>query len=202
MNDIERAISEISDIRSQLAASTRFHGYAPEAVAVIGLVSLGVMLAQIAWPAVLAANSAQIALVWGIVLLAGALTVAVEAISRSRRQHAGMAGAMLRGAMRVAAPVVLLGGIVGGCVLAFAPQTAWLLPGFWQMLAGIVAFASYTTMPRGIVWPGVWYLVCGALVMIGAGLRQDITPLMAGGPLVPGHLAIAWLLHREGSFER
>jgi len=198
VNDIERAISDISDIRSRLAASTSFRGYAPEAVAVIALVSLAVMVAQMIWPERLAASSAQIALVWGIVLLASGLTVAVEAFSRSRLQHGGMAGAMLRGALRVAVPIGFVEAVLGICVLLFAPEAAWLLPGIWQMLVGVVAFSSYSTMPRGIHWPGAWYLVCGALVTVFAAMAGEITPLMAGGPFVPGHLVIAWLLYREG----
>ena len=198
MNDIERAISDISDIRSRLAASTRFHGYAPEAVAVIGLLSLAVVLAQLAWPGVLARDSAQVAVVWGIVIFASGTTMAAEAITRSRRQHGGMAGAMLRGAMRVAVPVMAVNIVTGVSVLTFAPEVSWLLPGVWQMLVGIVAFASYSTMPRGIVWPAAWYLLCGAVVTIAAGAAQSVTPLMAGGPYVVGHLVIAWLLYREG----
>jgi len=198
VNDIDRAISEISDIRTRLAASTSFRGYAPEAVALIGLLSRAVVLAQLAWPDTLARNSVQIAVVWGIVLVASGMTMAIEAITRSRRQHGGMAGAMLRGAMRIAVPVMLVNVVLGGCVLMFAPTASWLLPGVWQMLVGIVVFASYPTMPRGIGWPAVWYLLCGAVVTVTAGAAQQVTPLMAGGPYVLGHLAIAWLLHREG----
>lgn len=198
MNDIERAISEISDIRSRLAASTRFRGYAPEAVAMIGLASLAVIVAQMAWPETLAASSAQIALVWGLVLVASGLTVHGEAVSRSRLEHGGMARAMLRASLRSALPIAFAGTVLGFCVLAFAPQAAWLLPGTWQMLVGVVAFSSYATMPRGIVWPAIWFLLSGGLVTILAGISGDITPFMAGGPFVPGHLAIAWLLYRQG----
>jgi hypothetical protein len=198
VNDIDRAISEISDIRTRLAASTSFRGYAPEAVALIGLLSLAVVLAQLAWPDTLARNSAQIAVVWGVVIVASGLTMAVEAITRSRSQHGGMAGAMLRGAMRIAVPVMFVNVVLGGCVLMFAPEVSWLLPGVWQMLVGIVAFASYPTMPRGIGWPAIWYLLCGAVVTFAAAAAQQVTPLMAGGPYVLGHLAIAWLLYKQG----
>ncbi|MCX7865401.1 MAG: hypothetical protein N2423_10285 [Novosphingobium sp.] len=199
MNDIERAISEISDIRSRLAASTRFRGYAPEAVAVIGLVSLGVMLAQMVWPDLLGASSSEIALVWGAVLVASGLTMHGEAISRSRQQHGGMARAMLGGALRTALPIAFVGAVVGASVLLFAPDVAWLLPGFWQMLVGVAVFASYATMPRGIVWPALWLLGSGGLVTMLAAGYGEITPLMAGGPFVPGYLVIAWLLHRVGN---
>lgn len=199
MNDIEKAISQISDIRSQLAASTRFRGYAPEAVAVIGLFSLGVMLAQLAWPEKLAVDNRQEALIWGAVLVASGLTIAAEAITRSRRQHGGMAGAMLKGVIRAQLPICAVGFVVAVMVFQHAPEAIWILPGLWQMLIGVVAFASYSTMPRAIVWPALWFLAAGAAVMWLAGEDGQFTPLMAGGPLAVGHLAIAWILHREGA---
>jgi hypothetical protein len=199
VKDIERAISEISDIRSQLAASTRFRGYAPEAVAMIGFVSLGVMLAQIAWPDSLAASDSQQVLIWGAVLVASGLTMAGEAISRSRHQHGGMAGAMLKGAIRALLPICAVGVVVAAIVFLHAPEITWLLPGLWQMLVGVGVFASYSTMPRAIIWPALWFLVAGAAMMWLAGGKGHLTPLICGGPFVAGHLAIAWILYREGA---
>jgi len=198
MNDIERAISEISDIRSRLAASTRFHGYAPEAVATVGLISLATLVAQFVWPESLATSDAQIALVWGAVLLCGSIAMSAEAISRTRLEHDGMARAMLRGAMRFSLPISLVCFVLGGSILAFAPQTAWVLPGTWQMLIGVVAFSSYSTMPRGILWPAGMFVLGGAAVTLSAGANQAVTPLMAGGPFVLGHLWIAYVLWKEG----
>lgn len=198
MSDIERAISDISSIRAQLAATTHFRGYAPEAVAVIGLASLAIVVAQLIWPERFAASDRQQVLIWGAVLIAASLTIAIEAIGRSRRQHAGMAAAMLQGATRTVLPISATGMVIGGVVLAYAPAMAWIVPGIWQMLIGLVAFASYPTMPRRIVWPALWYLVAGAAVMVLAGYRGAISPLLAGGPLVVGHFAIAWVLHRQG----
>ena len=202
MNEIERAISEISDIRSQLAASTRFRGYAPEAVAMVGVLSLAVLLAQTVWPARLAANNAQIALVWGLVLLVSGAVIGIEAVSRARHRHGGMAAAMLRGAGLTAVPIGFAGLVIGVAVLVFAPELAWVLPGAWQMLVGVVGLGSHATLPRGILWPGLWYMVSGALVCLLSGLRQEITPAMAGIPFIIAHFAIAWSLHKEGDSPR
>ena len=198
MNDIERALSEISDIRSQLAASTRFRGYAPEVVAMIGLISLAIMLAQLAWPETLATSTGQQVVIWGAVLAASGITVAAEAISRSRRQHGGMAGAMMRGAFLIQLPTTVIGVVAAIIISSHAPEALWIVPGLWHMLIGVVAFASYTTLPRTIIWPAVWFLLSGAAVMWLAGQDGQLTLLMMGGPLVVGHLSIAWILYREG----
>ena len=198
MNDIEKAIADISDIRSQLAASTKFRGYAPEVVALAGIASLLIVIAAALWPQAFGPSSFDQALLWGAVLLASGLTILIEALSRARLQHGGQAAAMLRGAARVLLPVTLTGAVIGYGVLAHAPAAAWVLPGAWQMLIGVAIFASYATMPPGIVWPALWYLASGALVIVVAGSTGMLTPLMCGGPFALGHLTIAWLLHREG----
>jgi hypothetical protein len=110
-----------------------------------------------------------------------------------------MAAAMLQGASRTVLPISATGIVVAAVVLAYAPAMAWIVPGIWQMLIGLVAFASYATMPRAIVWPAAWYLAAGAAVMALSGASGSISPLLAGGPLVIGHFAIAWILHREGA---
>lgn len=198
MNDIERALSQISDIKSQLAASTRFRGYAPEAVATIGFVSAVVVIAQLIFPSNLAASDIQIALIWGGVLLINACAITIEAVARSRRQHGGMAGAMLRGATLATMPITLIGIVIGGVVLLYAPEVAWLLPGLWQMHVGVVGFSSYSILPHKIIWPALWYLVSGAVVLLVSALNGSVSILLAGVPFVVGHFWIARLLYKEG----
>jgi hypothetical protein len=197
VTDIGRALSEISDIRAQLATTTRFHGYAPERVAVIGLAALALIIVQVLWPGRFAASDPQQVLVWGAVLVSASLAIAVEAIGRSRREHEIMAFAMLLGATRTVVPFSLAGFVIAAVVLVYAPGISWIVPGIWQMLIGLVAFASYATMPRAIVWPALWYLASGAVVLVLAGQGGAITPILAGGPLVVGHFALAWVLHSQ-----
>lgn len=200
MNDIERALSEISDIRSQLAANTRFRGYAPEAVAMLGFLSLGIMLAQLVWPESLAASNRQQVLILIAVLVASAVTMATEAITRARKQHGGMAGAMLKGMYRAQLPICLVGAAVGVVLFAHEHDLIWILPGMWQMLVGVVSFNSYSTMPKAIVWPAAWFVISGAAVMWLAGQEGHLTPLLVGVPFTVGYLSIAWILHREGVY--
>lgn len=198
MNDIERAIADISDIRSQLAATTRFRGYAPELVATLGLGSAAVLIAQSLWPERLAASTFQVVLIWGGVQLTSSITSTVEAIARSRMQHGGMAWPMLRGAGLIAWPTAVTGIFAGLAVLVYRPEAAWVLPGLWQMLAGIVSISSFSTLPRKIVFAGIWFLMAGGLVSVIAARSGEVTPVMAGLPLVVGFFWVAWILRQEG----
>ena len=202
MSEVEQAIAQIADIRAQLAASTRFRGYAPEAVGVIGLLSLMIMLLQLAWPGHFAAGDRQYVLVWGLLMAAGCLLIAVEALLRTRRAKDHMARPMLLSAIRIVVPATVIAATVPLAVLAYAPQVSWIVPGVWQMLIGLVAFASYSTMPRRIVWPAAWFLLSGVVGLFLAGAQGGLTPLVAGGPFVAGHFAIAWALSDKGGHGR
>jgi hypothetical protein len=197
MTEIDRALSDISDIRSRIAASTRFRGYGADAVAATGALAAAVMFAQLFWPARFAAGAAGQAMVWGVVLVVGSLVVLGEATGRARAQHAGMAGAMLAGAARTIVPISFLCAALGAIVLLRAPEIAWILPGTWQMLIGVAAFSSYAMMPRGIVWPGLFYLASGATVLFVSAGQGQLSPIACGVPFIVGHLWIAALLDRE-----
>lgn len=194
MSEVEQAIARIADIRAQLAASTRFRGYAPEAVGVVGLLSLMITAMQVVWPARYAANDQQFVLIWGLLMAAGCLLIAGEAIVRTYRASDSMAHPMLVSAMRVMLPATAMAAALPVAVLAYAPQAAWIVPGVWQMQISLVAFASYATMPRQIIWPGAWFLFSGVAGLFLAGARGGLSPLVVGVPFVVGHFAIAWAL--------
>jgi hypothetical protein len=198
MQEIDLALAQVSEIRSHLAASTRFRGFAPEALAVTGLVALLVMLAQVLWPERLAADDRQQVLVWGGGLVLSCIAMGIEAVARARRQHGGMAASMLRGSFRAVMPISLAGAMLAFAILAYTPEASRLIPGIWLMLIGLVAFSSYGAMPPAIVWAGLWYLVSGAFVLVLAGQGGKLEPWMMGVPLVAGHAAIAWILRRGG----
>ena len=200
MSDVDRAIREIADIRAQMAMSTRFRGYAPGVVGVIGLAALALLAMQIAWPARFAADDRQFVLLWGLLMAAGFLVIGTEAIVRAHRENGRMAHPMLAAAMRVVVPTGMISAAVPLVVLAYAPDAAWIVPGIWQMLIGLVAFASYPSMPRSIVWPGAWFQGSGAAGLIMAGQHGALTPLLVGVPFAIGHLGIALsLAEAEGS---
>jgi len=196
---VKSAQSDLTAIREQLAATTRFRGFAAEAVACIGAASLLVLLGQLAWPDRFAASDRQHVLVWGgVLLLAGAIMM-VEAIGRTRREHGGMARAMLLGALRSVAPATLAGMVLTLVVLRYAPQICWILPGTWQLLLGVIVLASFAMMPRMIVWPAIWYLASGTITLVLAVRAGALTPILAGGPFVVGHLLIAAILGQTRS---
>jgi hypothetical protein len=134
--------------------------------------------------------------VWGAATVASCVIVAIEAISRSRALHGRMADAMLGSAVRLALPFAAAGAILSSVICGFAPDSAWLLPGLWQILIGLLGFSAMSSLPRTIVWAATWYLLCGSLVLVLAGWSGTLSPWMMGVPFAVGQTVVALILER------
>ena len=196
MNDVERALSEIADIRAQLAASTRFRGIAPEANLLSALLLLLVAAAQSLWPEALAGDGIRFVAVWAAVLLASMAVVTLEAVARARRLHGTMADLLLASAWRQALPFLAAAILITLVICGFSPGDVWLLPGLWQILVGLLGFSVRSSLPRAIAWVAGWYFLCGAVVLVAAGWSGVLSPWMMGIPLATGQVFVALVLHR------
>lgn len=195
MDEVDRALAQIADIRAQLAASTRFNGVPPGANALVSVLSLAVAAAQTIWPETLARDALNYIAVWVAVIVASTVIVTGEAISRSRRLHGRMAGAMLDSALRQVLPFAAAGAIITFAICEYSPVSAWMLPGLWQILIALIGFSALSSLPRLMVWAARWYLLCGAIVLCVAGGSGTLSPWMMGLPLAIGHAAVALILH-------
>jgi hypothetical protein len=196
MTDLERALSDIAFIQQRMAASTRFDGLAPSAVASTGLIAIAAAGAQIEWPDALADSPTTFIAVWTVVAAAAAAVVGSEALARSRRVHGAMAEALMASTLRLLAPFLVTGATITLIVMRVAPAAAWILPGLWQLLIALAGFTAVSTLPRAIIWPAAWYFLTGALVMLLAGQSGNLSPWMMGAPFGIGQLLVAGVLHR------
>jgi hypothetical protein len=198
VGDLDRALSDIANVRAQLAASTRFRGFAPHAVALTGALALVVAAAQAGWPEELNASPARYVTVWVAVAVVSAAIIASEAIGRARAAHGGMADAMLAGTLRHLMPAGVVGAIVTFTLWRLSPQTLWLLPGLWQLLIALAVFAAQAVLPPPARWVAGWYLATGtASLTVAAGDAGFLSPWLMGMPFLVGQLAFAEMFRRE-----
>lgn len=195
MNDIERAISDIADIRERLAASTRFRGIAPKATALTGVLAFAVALAQTLWPETLAQDALRYVAVWAAVTIASLVIAASEAVFRFRRLHIQVTDALLSTTVRQILPFGAAGAIITLVVCKFSVSSAWLLPGLWQILIALIGFAALPTLPRAIIWAACWYFLCGSIVLMLAGWSGQLSPWMMGAPMAIGQLGVALIMY-------
>ena len=197
MRDLDRALTDISVIREQLAQSTEFQGYAPATLAATGLFAFLVAAAQGLWLPESVTNMRWFIPVWAATAAVCVLVTALETISRSRRHHGGFAVAMLQSALEQFLPAIVAGGLLTVALLEVAPEDLWMIPGLWHIVFSLGVFASRRFLPRPIFWVGVWYLACGLACLALAAPTHTNSPWSMGIPYGVGHLLVAGILQQR-----
>jgi hypothetical protein len=194
MSDLNKALADIGSIRSALAAGTMFRGFGPSVIAVTGVMAVATAAVQTAWPGT-AQGPLEYLITWGVTALASAGLIGSEMIARTRRQHSGIADALLLNAVEHFLPMGVAGVVIAAILLALAPDATWLLPGLMAILVGLGLFAAMRFLPRSVAIAGAWYFVAGAGVLMLASQSRTLDPWHMGLPFGVGQLVLAWLLH-------
>lgn len=195
MKDLERALADITAIRSQMARGTQFRGYGPVTVATTGLLALLAAALQALYLPDPAAAPLSYLLLWvGMAAIAVLLTGA-EMIARSRREHGGLADEMLYQAAEQYIPAGVAGTLITVVVYRYAPDALKLLPGLWQIVFSLGVFASCRSLPRGMFAVGVWYLAAG-LATLALAESAPLASLAMAIPFGAGQFLMAFVLYR------
>ena len=203
MNDLNRALGDISSIRRQMARSTEFRGYGPATLATTGVFAVAAAAAQMRWLADPANHISAYLGIWILTAVLSAALIGVQMFTRSRRMHSGMADEMIRMAVEQFLPSVGAGGLITLVLVHFVPDAVWMLPGLWQVIFSLGVFSSCRFLPRPMAAAGVWYLGTG-LACIALADGRALSPWAMGIPYGAGQVLVAAILHfatKEGSDE-
>jgi hypothetical protein len=195
MQDFDKALADISAIRSQIAAGTAFRGYGPAAVAVTGGVALVTALLQFLWLDDPTGHPLAFFAGWAAAALVSGGMIWTEMQARSQRHHSGLADAMVLQAVEQFLPAGVAGVLLAVMLWKFAPETLWMLPGLWQVLVSLGVFASVRSLPRTVAFAGAWYFVAGFATLLLASQSHALSPWTMGLPFVIGQILMAAILH-------
>ena len=203
MNDLNKALGEISSIRRQVARSTEFRGYGPTTLAATG----GIAILAAGVQAVCLPNPANripaYLAIWVSTAILSAALIAVQTITRSQRMHSGMTDEMIRMAVEQFLPAAGAGALLTIVLVGSVPSALWMLPGLWQITFGLGVFSSCRFLPRPMAAAGAWYLLTG-LASIALADGRALSPWTMGVSYGVGQLLVAGILFftaQEGSDE-
>jgi hypothetical protein len=196
MADLNRALTDISVIREQLARGSEFRGYGPVTVGLTGVLALLAATVQRYWLADPASQTERYMHLWGTTAAVSFALIVLEAVFRSRRAHGGMALSMLQSALEQFLPAIVAGALLTVIVPSVAPASVWMLPGLWQIVYSLGVFASSRLLPRAIFVVGVWYLCCGLSCLALLGPHGSLSPWSMGIPFGVGQWLVAAILLR------
>jgi len=193
MNDLYKALGDISSIRRQMASTTEFRGYGPATLAATGIFAILAAAAQGHWvPDPVSHISAYLS-IWISTAVLSAVLTGVQMYTRTRRIHSGLSNEMLRMAVEQFLPSAGAGLLVTIVLLRYVPIATWMLPGMWQIIFGLGVFSSCRFLPRPMIAAGMWYLLTG-LSCLAMGGSQALSPWAMGISYGAGQLLVAAIL--------
>lgn len=196
MRDYERALADIQDIRSRMAAATVFRGLGPFALAATGLLAVSTAAMQSAFLEWSVEHPGTFFAGWIATAVASVSLIGAEMIVRSRRHHAGLADAMIHQAVHQFLPAGAAGAAVAMIVGRFSPGEVWMLPGFWQILVSLGLFSAAASLPRGTLLVAAWYFLSGCVVLMIGSSGPSLSPWTMGLPFAVGQFLLAGVIRQ------
>ena len=193
MNDLNKALEDISSIRRQVARSTEFRGYGPATLAATGGIAILAAGVQAVWLPNPASRIPLYLAIWISTAVVSAALIAMQTVTRSHRVHSGMADEMIRMAVEQFLPAAGAGALLTIVLVGSVPSVLWMLPGLWQITFSLGVFSSCRFLPRPMVAAGAWYLLSG-LTCITLADGRALSPWAMGIPYGVGQLLVAGIL--------
>jgi hypothetical protein len=195
MRDLDRALADITAIRSQMARGAEFRGYGPMTVAATGFLALLAAVVQALWLPDPATDIVGYLVLWLATATISVILIGIETVARTRRIHSGLADEMIHAATEQMIPAGVAGALLTFVLLRFAPQSLWMLPGLWQIVFSLGFLASCRSLPRPMFAVGVWYLAAGLTSLALASEVHAFSPWAMAVPFGFGQLSMAAILY-------
>lgn len=194
MNNLEKALSDITDIREQIAAARLFRGFGPLVIGLTGALALCVMALQLVQPETFAATMGIYMSVWLAIAGLSLIFIIAEMWALSQRHHRSMAFQMVRRVAEGFFPSLLAGAVIGIILIGQNSDFAVYLPALWQYLIAIGLFASMSSLHRNIYLVAVWYFCCATAVFFLISSGNKLSPLHMGLPFGIGQILMGLVL--------
>ena len=194
MNDLSKALSDIADIREQMAASRLFRGFGPLVIGLTGVLALCVTALQLIRPETFASGLSIYFTVWIVTAILSLGFILLEMWALSRRHHGRMAFKMVRRVAEGFLPALLAGAILGIVLIGQGSAFAVLLPALWQFMIAIGLLATMGSLHRNIYMVALWYFLCASISLFLLSSGQDLSPLHMGLPFGFGQIFMGLVL--------
>jgi hypothetical protein len=192
--ELREALTQIAEIRQQMARGQVFRGYRAATTAFSGLVALVTGVLELCFSTDLQPASFVVPWVTAAALCVG--VVGVEMVIRTRRSASAVQRQLTLLAVEQFMPSIVAGGLLTWVFCEFLTAQVWMLPGLWMILFALGVFASARLLPREVFGVAGFYLLAGVTTLI-AGRAAGVVALNAAMAMVfaCGQAAIAGILY-------
>lgn len=193
MNDLYKALGDISSIRRLMADTTEFRGYGPATLAATGVFAMLAAVVQARWVADPVRHISAYLGIWIATAVLSAALTGMQMYTRTRRLHSGLSNEMLRLAVEQFLPAVGAGLLLTIVFVRYVPSAMWMLPGLWQVVFSLGVFSSCRFLPRPMIAAAAWFLLTGVSSLAMGGARA-LSPWVMGISFGAGQLLVAAIL--------
>jgi len=193
--ELREALDSIAIIRRRMAETEVFRGYRALPVALSAILAL---LAGFAQPTLVANPVRDVpgyVGLWSAVALLSIAAAGLAMYLRDRIAGTSVTRPVTWLAIGQFVPCLVAAAAVTVVIVRVAPESAWLLPGLWQVFFSQGVFASCRLLPRPAFVVAVFYLVAGVLVLLAARGDQALAPWAMALPFGVGQLLAAAVLY-------
>jgi len=194
--ELRDALTQITEIRLQLARTEVFRGYRAMPVAFSGGVALLAALIQSMTISEPATQVGSYLSLWVGAAVVSGLAAGLEMMIRARNATTSVTRELTWLAIEQFCPCLMAGALVTIVLVRAAPESLWMLPGLWQIFYALGIFASCRLLPRPTFWVAVFYLGTGLTVMVQGHAEATLSPWMMGIPFGAGQFLAAAVLYR------
>jgi hypothetical protein len=194
--ELREALTQITEIRLQMARTEVFRGYRAVPAAFSG----GVALAAAAFQPLVVQDpdqqiNAYLAL-WIGAAVASGMSAVLEMAYRARNATSPLTRELTLLAMEQFFPCLLAGALLTLVLVRSAPECVWMLPGLWQVIYSLGIFASCRLLPRSVFGVAVFYLLAGLTTLALARGEWALNPWAMGLPFSLGQFLAAAVLYQ------
>lgn len=193
--ELREALTQISEIRLQLARTEVFRGYRAVPVAFSGLLAVLAAALQALFIPVPLDNLHAYLTLWVGAAVVSAVAAGVEMAVRCWHAPSALTREITWLAVEQFLPSIVAGGLVAAVLVLCAPEAVWMLPGLWQVLFSLGIFASHRLLPRATFIVAAFYLAAGVLCLALARGEAALAPWAMGMPFGAGQLLAAAILY-------
>ena len=193
--ELRDAMTQIAEIRRQMARSELFRGYRSVPVAFSGLVAWVAAIAQAAWLPDATRDVTGYLTLWIAAAAVGIAAAGLEMAIRARRSERWTREITWQ-AVEQFSPSLVAGALTTCVLVRCAEGSIWMLPGLWSIFFGLGIFASCRLLPRATFGVGMFYLLAGLANLALAQGEWALSPWAMGIPFGVGQPFAAAVLYR------
>jgi hypothetical protein len=193
--ELRDALSQISEIRSQVALSQVFRGYRSFSAIITGVLAVVAAAMQQRWVDRPSVHPGAYLIIWVGAATASLMFIGAEMLWRCRRLNSEMQTRLTLLAVESFMPSLMAGGLLTAVVYTSLPGLFHLLPAFWMLFFSMGVFATSRILPRPTFWCGAYYLAAGIVCLLLARSHHMLQPWIMGSVFAVGQLLTAGILY-------